>query len=208
MSVIPGQPLERGAIVAVSTDGLKRSLAFQYNPDTVRLTLEPNTVGGRPGSRSQAVRFAGAANQTITIDARFSAVDAIDAGDVGSGVAPQLAALAILTYPEVADVIAAQAMLELGVIEVLPMTADRLLFVWGGQRVVPVQILSASIVEELYDRKLTPVLATVTLTLRTVSYSDVDLTNPSYAEFVGYQTTLETLAAQAFTHGAGLGDSG
>lgn len=203
MSVISGPPLEKGAIVVIASDGSKRSLAFQYNPDMLRRTLEPNTVGGRPGSRSQAVRFAGAANETITLDCRFSAVDAIDAGNLGNGIAPQLAALASLTYPKSADVQAAQQMLDSGTVEVLPTLADRLLFVWGGNRVVPVQIMSATIVEEQYSRQLIPVLATVTLTLRTVSYSDVDETNQSYAAFVAYQQKLEALAAQAFTAGGG-----
>ena len=203
MSVIGGKPLEKGAIVAIAADGSKRSLTFQYNPDTMRRTVEPNTVGGQPGSRSQAVRFAGAAHETITIDCRFSAVDAIDAGDVGDGIAPQLAALAILAYPRSADVAAAQASLNAGSLEVLPALADRLLFVFGGNRVVPVQIMSATIIEELYDRQLTPVLATVTLTLRTVTYSDVDSTNKSYSEFISYQQTLESLADEAFSSGGG-----
>jgi len=203
MSVITGPPLEKGAIVVVAADGSKRSLSFQYNPDTLHRTLEPNTVGGRPGSRSRAVRFAGAATETITLDCRFSAVDAIDAGKLGDGVAPQLAALAILTYPSSSDVLSAQRMLDAGTVEVLPAIADRLLFVWGGTRVVPVQIMSATIVEEMYDRHLIPVLATVTLTLRAVSYSDVDETNQSFSEFIAYQQKLESLAAQAFTAGGG-----
>jgi hypothetical protein len=203
MSTPPQQPapLQSGAIVAVATDGSKRSLAFQYNPETLQRTIEPNTVGGRPGSRSQAVRFAGAPTETITIDCRFSAIDAIAAGDVGQGIAPQLAALAVLVYPKTADVLRAQSMLEAGSIEVIPALADRLLFVWGDTRVIPVALLSATIVEELYDSDLVPVLANVTLTLRAVSYSDVDETNPTFAEFITYQQGLERLAQGAFASG-------
>lgn len=205
MSVI-APPLQQGAIVVIATDGSKRSLSFQYNPDTLRRTVEPNIVGGRAGSRSQAARFAGGASETITIDCRFSAVDAVapHTGVVhGDGIAPQLAALALLAYPHSADVLQAQQQLDAGTIEVIPTLADRLLFVWGGTRVVPVQLTSATIVEELYDRDLTPILATVTLTLRAVSYSDVDETNPSFAEFISYQQKLESLAARAYTAGGG-----
>ena len=68
---------------------------------------------------------------------------------------------------------------------------------------MPVRLTSATIVEELYDRDLVPILATVTLTLQAVSYSDVDETNPSFSEFISYQQKLESLAAKAFTAGGG-----
>ena len=129
-------PLQQGAIVVIAADGSKRSLAFQYNPDTLRRTLEPNTVGGHAGSRSQAMRFAGAPTETITIECRFSAVDNVAPGTgvvAGDGIAPQLAALATLAYPKSADVQRAQQQLDAGTIEVLPTLADRLLFVWGGR---------------------------------------------------------------------------
>jgi hypothetical protein len=199
-------PLQQGAIVVIAADGTKRSLAFQYNPDTLRRTLDPNVVGGRAGSRSQAVRFAGAATETITLECRFSAVDTVVPRTglaQGDGVAPQLAALASLAYPTSADVLQAQQQLDAGNIEVVPALAHRLLFVFGGSRVVPVELTSATIVEELYDRDLVPILATVTLTLRAVSYSDVDETNPSFSEFVSYQQKLEALAARAFTAATG-----
>ena len=206
MSAAP--PLQQGALVAISGDGSKRSLAFQYNPDSLRWTVEPNTVGGRPGSRSVAVRFAGAPAETITLDCRFSAVDTLAPGTgvaEGDGIAPQLAALAMLASPSTSTVLTAQAELDAGTIEVLPAVADRLLFVWGGSRVVPVALTSTTIVEELYDRDLVPVLATVTLSLRVMTYSDVDEANPAFAEFVAYQRNLESLAAKAFNTGAGVG---
>lgn len=200
MSGAPQLPRSQtAALVAIAAGGSKRSLAFQYNPETLRRTIEPNVVGGRPGSRSRAVRFAGAPVETITIDCRFSAIDAIDAGDVGSGIAPQLAALAVLVYPKSKDVLQAQSMLDAGTVEVVPALADQLLFVWGGTRVIPVQLMSAAIVEELYDSDLVPVLATVTLTLRAMSYSDVDQTNTAFSQFISYQQGLEGLAEGAFT---------
>jgi hypothetical protein len=194
----------RGALVTTTAAGVKRSIAFQYNPETLRSTLEPNLVGGKPGSRSQATRFAGAPLETITMDCRLSASDATASGaqDVATqGIGPTLAALALLTYPSIADVSAAQALLDHGAIEVIPALADELLLVFGS-RVVPCEIESISIVEQLYDANLTPVLANVTLTLRTITYSDVSPPNPAYTDFISYQSALEKAAASAYQSGA------
>src|SRR5581483_7941947 len=148
---------------------------FQYNPETVRRTIEPNLVGGKPGTRSQTVRFAGAAAETLTLDCRFSSSGGTDSGDTtiaANGIAPTLAALSLLAYPAVSDVLAAQSALGQGRVDVIPPAADELLLVFGS-RVAPCQIESFSVTEELYDNELVPVLATVTMTLRLVTYSDV-----------------------------------
>lgn len=187
----------KGALVASAADGSQKSISFQYNPDTLRRTIEPNTVGGKPGSRSRTVRFAGAPAETLTLDCRFSSVDQ---PGTPYGVAPQLAALALLAYPSTQAVAQAQALLDEGGIEVLAAPADPLLFVFGGV-VMPCEVVSFSIVEELHDATLTPVLASVTLTLRALSYSDVDSTNPSYTRFMAYQSRLEWLAEQAYQAG-------
>ena len=203
MTPAQAQPTARGALVTVSASGTKRSIAFQYNPETLRSTLEPNLVGGKPGSRSQATRYAGAPLETITLDCRFSASDATASGDIGvsaQGIAPTLAALALLAYPSLADVTAAQALLDQGSIEVMPALADELLLVFGS-RVVPCEIESMAVVEQLYDTKLTPVLATVTLTLRTITYSDVSPPNRAYSDFIAYQRGLERTAAPAYDSG-------
>ena len=188
----------KGALVSVDAGGAKQSIPFQYNPDTVRRILEPNTVGGQPGMRSQAVRFAGAPSETIVLDCRFSAADGLGRSDATTaryGIAPQLAALALLVYPATADVQRAQQQLDAGALEIVPALARRLLFVWGAQRVVPCRLAGYTITEELHDPGLSPVLATVSMTLHVLSYSDVDATNPSYHEFITYQQGLERLGA-------------
>jgi hypothetical protein len=188
----------KGALVSISPTGTKQSIPFQYNPDTVRRTIEPNTVGGQPGLRSQAVRFAGAPSETILLDCRFSAAEALDRGDptaIQYGIAPQLAALALLIYPATTDVQRAQQLLDAGTLEIVPALANRLLFVWGAQRVVPCRLAGYSIVEQFHDPSLSPVMATVSMTLRVLSYSDVDTSNPSYHEFITYQQGLERMGA-------------
>ncbi len=196
----------KGALVSIIAGGAKQSIPFQYNPDTVRRSIEPNTVGGQPGMRSQAVRFAGAPSETIVLDCRFSAADGLDRGDATAaryGIAPQLAALALLVYPSTGDVQQAQQQLDAGSLEIVPALASRLLFVWGAQRVIPCRLAGYSITEQLHDPDLSPVMATVSMTLHVLSYSDVDSANPSYHEFITYQQGLERLGAMLSTGGGG-----
>ena len=194
-------PLPRAALVSIAADGSKRSIPFQYIPESLRRTLEPNTVGGQPGLRAQAVRFAGAPVEMITLECLFAAADGLDAGDSATtqhGVAPALAALALLLYPTTAAVQAAQSLLDAGQIEVVPAVADRLLFVWGQQRVIPCTLTAFAVTEQLYDSNLTPVLANVSLSLRAMSYSDVDATSPTFNDFLVYQQGLERMAQSAY----------
>lgn len=194
-------PLPRAALVSIATDGSKRSIPFQYIPESLRRTLQPNTVGGQPGLRAQAVRFAGAPAETITLECQFAAADGLDQGDSVTaqyGVGPALAALALLVYPATADVQAAQRLLDAGQIEVAPPAADRLLFVWGAQRVIPCSVTAFAVTEQLYDSNLTPVLASVSLSLRAMSYSDVDATSPTFNDFLVYQRGLEHMAQSAY----------
>jgi hypothetical protein len=155
--------------------------------------------------RPQAVRFAGAPSETILLDCRFSAAEALDRGDamaVQYGIAPQLAALALLVYPATSDVQRAQQLLDAGTLEIVPALASRLLFVWGAQRVVPCRLAGYTSVEQFHDPRLSPVMATVSMTLRALSYSDVDPSNPSYHEFITYQQGLERMGGM-LTSGGG-----
>jgi len=191
----------RGALVSIAADGSKTSIPFQYNPDTIRRTLTPNTVGGTQGARSGAVRFAGAPAEEITFTCQLTATMAT-APPAGTptpehGVSASLAALTLLAYPTTAAVASAQAMLDAGAIEVLPPLADRLLLVWGTERVVPARLTGCTVTEQLYDTNLVPVAATVEVTLRTLTYSDVDPGNHAYHDFVVYQQGLEKQATAA-----------
>jgi hypothetical protein len=186
--------LPHAALVSLTSSG-KTSIPFQYNPESLQRTVEPNTVGGRPGARSRAMRFAGAPAETITIECRI-----VPPQGTSAGVAPQLAALALLAYPGLSDVEAAQQQLAAGVVQMNGLMADPLLLVFGS-RAIPCRLAGLTIIEQLYDNTLTPVLATVTLSLRAVSYSDVDSSDPSFGYFMAYQQQLETLAGAAESAG-------
>jgi hypothetical protein len=72
-------PLQKGALV--TSDPLNpppRTIAFQYNPESLRRTLQPQVVGGEQNDRSQMVRadrdvHAGGRPVPINADARLEA---------------------------------------------------------------------------------------------------------------------------------------
>lgn len=157
-------------------------------------------VGGEENDRSQAVRFAGAPTQTIDVDIELDATDQLDKGDPTAGkegVSPQLAALELLLYPDLTQVNNNQTLLSTGVMEVAPLTAPRTLFVWGPNRVLPVRINSYSISEEIFDGRLNPIRATVSVNMRVLNYSDLTAGNKEYHQFMAYQQTMISLADSA-----------
>jgi hypothetical protein len=188
----------RGALVTVTATGGRTSLPFQYNPETLRRGYTPNTVGGTPGLRSGNVRYAAAATETLDVECQFSAVDAI--GGTGPaaayGVAPQLDALTLLASPTTATVRAAERLLATGTIEIAPAVADLLLFVWAD-RLLPVRLVSVTVTEQFFDSGLWPVRATVALSMRALTWSDVGPESPAYQQYLVNQQGRESLAALA-----------
>jgi hypothetical protein len=59
---------------------------------------------------------------------------------------------------------------------------------------VPVRVTGLSINEETYDTALNPIRARVNASLRVLSYSDLELTNPGYSIFLTYQIVREAMA--------------
>jgi hypothetical protein len=198
-----GPRLLKGAIVAIdpATSG-RSTIVFQYNPETVKRSLEPQLAGGEGGQRSLAVRYTGAPVETIDLEVTIDAVDQLEAGQgaaAGLGIHPQLAALETLLYPHSEQVEQNGRLLDQGSIEIAPYVAPLTLFIWGGNRVLPVSLTRYSISEELFDTRLNPIRATVTLALRALSYSDLDKSHPAYHLFLAYQQVKETMARQGVT---------
>jgi hypothetical protein len=201
-------PLLKGALVTVDdTSNAKSVVSFQYNPETLSRTLKPQTVGASDGNPSQTVRYVGAPVQTISLEVRIDAMEQLNSGDqtaIEQGIYPQLATLEILLYPASSVIESAQSNLAKGVIEIVPMTAPRTIFVWGSGRVVPVRLTSATVTEQLFDANLNPIQASVALEMRVLSYSDVFSPNADYQLFMTYQKNLETLSASALQKTAGV----
>jgi hypothetical protein len=195
----PGSPrLLKGAIIGYDiANPLASVVVFQYNPDTLTRRLEPRTMGGTEGDKSEALRLTGPPKETITVSIEVDAADQLEAADplaVVSGVTPPLAALEMLLYPKSSTVIANAVLAQIGNIEIIPPEAPMTLFVWGPARVLPVRITSFSITEEAFDTALNPIRAKVDLTMYVLSYSDLKTTHPGYSLFMIHQIAKEVLA--------------
>ena len=198
-----GPRVVKGALVSIDPKApTPRVIAFQYNPATLKRSLKPLMVGGETGDRSQAVRITGAPTETVSIEVEIDATDDLEKGNSVAttlGIQPQLAALELLTFPQSARVITNATLLSVGTIEIAPMLAPRVLFVWGQRRVLPVQLSSYTIAEEEFDANLNPIRATVSLEMRVLTYSDLSASNADYHQYLAYQQSLESLAASAVT---------
>jgi hypothetical protein len=211
VTTFPGSPrVMKGGLIGLDPiNPLSSIIIFQYNPDTLRRTLEAETSGAAQTTttvaRSEALRLRGAPVETITLDVEVDAADQLAAGNfvaASMGVYPQLSALEMLLYPKSTAVIANTVLALTGSIELIPPEAPLTLFVWGPKRVLPVRLTAFSITEEAYDVDLNPIRATVNLALRVLSYNDLSLTNPGYYLFLAHQVTKEAMAVVGSLNGA------
>ena len=198
----PSPNRARAALVKIDpAGGPSTSIPFQYNPDTLRRSLQPSTVGGQPGGHSETVRFTGAPVEIITLNVELEGFDdlptpAQNTAAQTDGVYPLLYALETLIYPPSAQIQQATQMLNSGSMEIAPILTPPVLFVWGANRVAPVTVQSMEIVEQAFDAQLSPLRAVVSLTLRVVSSSDIVSSSPVYGQYIQYQQGKETLAAK------------
>lgn len=201
MSGLPSTQLVRGAFVTQDPiTMLPTTIPFQYNPSEFSRTLKPSVTGGTTNSRSQAIRYWGPPVETFSLKLQLSAVDGITSGDqttIANGIRPQLSQLELMIYPSVAQVVAEQALLALGTLEVAAPLAPITLFSWGTGRLVPVSIESMDVSEQAFDANLNPVRATITTSMRTLNYTDVTPLNPVYALYLAYQGSIESAALKA-----------
>lgn len=205
MSPFPGSPrLVRGGLVQVDPDtgAVLRTIALQYNPDTITRTLEVQATGAQSGDRSEALRLRGAAVEKIKLEAEIDAVERLEDPDanrdtVKLGIQPELAALETLVHPRADDLQANDDLAGRGVLEVLPLEAPLTLFVWSKQRIVPVRVTSMSVTEEAFDVVLNPIRAKVSLELRVLSVDDLGFSHRGGTLFMAYLRNKESLAAGA-----------
>jgi len=208
MGSFPGSPrILRGAIAAVSPlSPLSRIVIFQYNPAELRRTLRPRAAPAEQQvGPADAHRIWGAPTETITMTVEVDAADQLETGDpvaAVAGIAPQLASLEMLLYPDSLQVIANTALLQAGVIEILPPESLLTVLVWGPGRAVPVRLQDLTITEQAFDPGLFPTRATVEVSLQVLSYSDLPFSDPGYTLFLVHQVLKETMASVAGVTGA------
>lgn len=189
--------MRKGAIIGLDAfNPVASVVVFQFNPEKLTRTITPQTAGSA-GSIFETQRLKGAPQETIKMELLFDAADALAEGDSiteALGIYPQLSALEMLVYPKSALVITNTVLLATGTIEVIPPAGPLTLFIWGPQRIVPVQIKEFSIEEQTYDSNLNPITAKVTLSLKVLSYNDLSLTHPGYWIFLLHQIAKEVFA--------------
>lgn len=198
MSDFPRSPkVLKGAIVAYQLpDLLPTLIVFQYNPDQVTRSLQGRSAGG--GGRGEANRTDGPPEETISISVEIDAADQLERNDGTTnrlGLHPTIAALETLMYPSFPIVVANQVLAAFGAALILGEPAPLALFVWGPARVLPVRVNSVSITEQAFDTNLNPILAKADLSLKVLTYRDLDITNPGYWVYLASFAQKEVLSA-------------
>lgn len=202
MSAFPGLPrVLAGGIILVDpgSGAVQRTIAFQYNPDTMTRTLKTESIGPESGDRLEATRLKGAPVETIKLDAELDATDQLEYPDqnpevVQYGLHPQLAMLEMITYPSSTSVQDNIDLAAIGTIEIIPMEAPLALFAWGATRIVPVRVTDLSITEEAFDPRLNPIRAKVGLTMQVLNVNDLGVGTWGTSLFMAYHQRKEQLA--------------
>ena len=177
MTSYPNSPkIFKAGIVLIDAESSKvrQVISLQYNPESLSRSLQVQTTGDDGGNRSEAMRFKGPAVETIRLEAEIDAADQLEFPDkhratVEFGIQPQLALLESLAHPTSAQLLRMNSEASSGTLEISPMEAPLMLFVWGKSRVVPVRLTDFSITEEAFDPTLNPIRAQVSIGLRELS---------------------------------------
>jgi hypothetical protein len=190
--------LVKGSLIRIDSTGQQTEIPFQYNPASIRRSLQQRTVGGEPGGHSEVIRFTGAPTETFTLQIEIEGLapsnESPNKSLASKGVFPNLYALEILMYPDLDSIQSASQALSSGALEIAPAVVPLILLVLGPQRVVPVMVAGYEVVEQLFSPDLNPLRATVDLTLRVITYSDVVSSSPAYSRFVTYQKSKQTMS--------------
>jgi hypothetical protein len=198
-SQFPRSPkvLKGGLVAYQLPELLPTIIVFQYNPDEVSRSIQ--TRGAQGGGRGDANRVNGPPEETLSFTVEIDAADQLEQpGDnaitVENGLHPVIAALEGLSYPPYPMVIANEALALAGSAFILGEQAPLALLVWGPRRVLPVQVQSLSIREQAFDQQLNPIRASAELSLKVLTYRDLDVTNPGYWVYLAAFTQKEVMA--------------
>lgn len=192
--------LVKGAILVLEPNtGIPlHTIHLQYNPETIRRSLQPQSVGDQP-DRTEVLRLKGPPIETISCDVEIDATDQLwqqDPTTMRVGIAPQLSMLELLVYPSSSVLIANEVLSLVGIIEILPMFSNLTVFAWGTNRVTPVRLTGIEITEEAFDPQLNPIRAKVSLSMRVLNVNDVGFLSPAGALYMAYQIGKESMAQQ------------
>ena len=203
MSLSSSPKVLKGGLVILAPGGgaLRRTIALQYNPDSLSRSYQVQGVGGDGGGeRAQPFRLKGPAIETIKLDAEIDATDQLERPEsnpaaVQFGIAPQIAAIEALVNPSVDELLATASQSASGTLEILPPEAPLVLFIWSKSKVVPVRITELSVTEEAFDPQLNPIRAKISLGMRVMTTDDLGFTHKGGTIFMTHLRTREALAA-------------
>jgi hypothetical protein len=203
------------AVYASHTPGTQPSLViFQYNPAAIRRTLADRTppppTGNVGAAKEDVLRVLGPPVETISMTVELAAADQLEHPDENQTVAehglhPALATLELIMYPPERTVQRIEQQAQQGQVEVSPADLPLVLLVWGKSRVVPVDVTGFTVAEEAFDPRLNPIRARVDLTLKVLTYIELDGKSLGHDAFLAYQKQKENLAAQ---HRPGTDEAG
>ena len=189
----------KGGIVAYQLPDLFPTIiVFQYNPDEVSRSIQGRSDSG--GGRGDANRVNGPPQETLSFTVEIDAADQLERPienlvTVVSGLHPVIASLERLLYPSYPMVIANEALALAGSAFILGEQAPLALLIWGPNRVLPVQVQSLSIKEEAFDQLLNPIRVKADLSVRVLTYRDLEVSNPGYWVYLASFTKKEAMAA-------------
>ena len=137
--------------------------------------------------------------ETFKLDAEIDATDQLEfpgnnPATVQNGLFPQLSALETIVYPPSATLQNNFNLSQQGTLEIMPMQAPLILFVWSTKRIVPVRLTDFSITEEAFDPALNPIRAKVSLGMRVLSIDDLNFSDKGGSLYMVYQQQKEALA--------------
>lgn len=205
----PAQPhfLKAGIVCYDLASGRAvRTLPLLVNPATLRRSFEIKESTVASYSKGP-LRLTGPAVETIDVEVKLDAADAIlrsldgaslsgaAAAAAEEGVRPWISALQMLITPTSAALEANAALRQSGALEIVPAEQPLTLFVWGAGNILPVKLTALSINEDLFDPRLIPVTATATLGMRALSVADLGTTTRGGALFMAYLRGIERRAA-------------
>jgi hypothetical protein len=200
-TVNQGPRLVRGGIVVVDPDSgaSRRVIAFQYNPESLTRSFQPQAFSTQEGDRSEALRLKGPPTEVVRLEAEIDAADQLEApgqnpNAVQYGLQPYLAVLELMLYPTSSQITGNQLLADQGVLEIVPMEAGLTLFVWGKSRVLPVRLLDLSVTEEAFDTNLNPIRAKLGLSMRVLNANDLGVQHRGSRIFLAYLKEKERLA--------------
>lgn len=160
---VPG--LLKGAMISKprGSSGQTVEVPFQYNPSKLTRTLTPQYYA------EDDQRYNGPPKQSIDITVQLECSSGPEVAR-RLGVGPYLAALELMIYPSSSDLENWVKKTDGNKMSVVPPMTPRSLFVWGPDRVLPVQLTSVSVTETIFDTQLTPVVADVVLKMDLYPY--------------------------------------